>query len=59
MEQRSSVRQIGVQRARYSGGYVPKEVPCQECIELRLGCAVIVPWWAWGRGWRALQVVEF
>ena len=25
---------------------------------LQTGCAVIVPWCAWGRGWQALQVVD-
>ena len=24
----------------------------------QIGCAVIVPWWAWGRGWQALQVID-
>jgi hypothetical protein len=25
----------------------------------QIGCAVIVPWCAWGRGWQALQVVDY
>jgi hypothetical protein len=24
----------------------------------QIWCAAIVPWWAWGQGWKALQVIE-
>jgi MFS family permease len=24
----------------------------------QIGCAVIVPWYAWGEGWQALQVTD-
>ena len=34
----------------------PADVP--RLCRTQLGCAVIVPWWGWGRGWQALQVVD-
>jgi hypothetical protein len=43
------------ERTRSPGGRCAENVSNSAWV---IGCAVIVPWCAWGRGWQALQVVD-
>lgn len=48
---RLTLREVDRAR-RLTGSLVPG------LCRTQIGCARIVPWWAWERGWQALQVVN-